>query len=84
MTTHCTVIRDFSDPLAFFFFAPNQQHEISKIGKGAGLGTEKARIRIFSTYMGIHQYRGLSQCTLDDSADKINGYRWKNIHVFVT
>ena len=41
------VIRDFSDPIAFFFFfflRLNQQHEISKIGKGAGLGTEKARI----------------------------------------
>jgi len=32
---------------------------------------------IFTTYMGIHQYRGLIQCTLDDSADKTNVYRWK-------
>ena len=45
------IIRDFSDPIAFFFFfffAANQQYEISKIGKGAGLGTEKARINIIS------------------------------------
>ena len=32
---------------------------------------------IFTTYMGIHQYRGLIQCTLDDSADKTNVYSWK-------
>ena len=51
--TGLTIIRDFSDPIAFFFFffaaLPNQQHEISKIGKGAGLGTEKARIRLTRT-----------------------------------
>jgi len=32
---------------------------------------------IFTTYGSIHQYRGLIQCTLDDSADKTNVYRWK-------
>ena len=47
--TGLTIIRDFSDPIAFFFFFSNQQHEISKIGKGAGLGTEKARIRLTRT-----------------------------------
>ena len=35
---------------------PNQQHEISKIGKGAGLGTEKARIKHSNALMSACLY----------------------------